>query len=241
VGVADQAILKIKGMIMAGQLRPGDRLPPEPELAAQIGVSRSSLREAVRALALIQVLDVRRGDGTYVTSLEPAMLMESTGFIVELLAGGRELDFYQLRRILEPAAAALAVARIDAATLDELHTLLLRMEAATTVPEVAEADVAFHRTITAAAGNDLLTSLLDNLSSETIRVRIWHLITGTDVAEVTKVEHRFIYDAIRARDPDLVRASVSMHIARGEARLQHLLAEDMSAASVAGRRPVLVS
>jgi GntR family transcriptional regulator, transcriptional repressor for pyruvate dehydrogenase complex len=241
MGVADQAILKIKGMIMAGQLRPGDRLPPEPELAAQIGVSRSSLREAVRALALIQVLEVRRGDGTYVTSLEPAMLMESTGFIVELLAGGRELDFYQLRRILEPAAAALAVARIDAATLDELQFQLLRMEAATTVPEVAEADVAFHRTITAAAGNDLLTSLLDNLSSETIRVRIWHLITGTDVAEVTKVEHRFIYDAIRARDPELVHASVAMHIARGEARLQHLLEEDMSAASVGGRRPVLVS
>ena len=109
MGVADQAILKIKAMIMAGQLRPGDRLPPEPELAAQIGVSRSSLREAVRALALIQVLEVRRGDGTYVTSLEPSMLMESTGFIVELLRAARELDFFQLRRILEPAAAALAV------------------------------------------------------------------------------------------------------------------------------------
>lgn len=242
MGVADQAILKIKAMIMAGQLRPGDRLPPEPELAAQIGVSRSSLREAVRALALIQVLEVRRGDGTYVTSLEPSMLMESTGFIVELLAGGRELDFFQLRRILEPAAAALAVARIDAATLDQLHAIVLRMEAATTVPEVAEADVAFHRTITAAAGNDLLTSLLDNLSSETIRVRVWRLITGTDVAEVTKVEHRFIYEAFRARDPDLARSSVAMHIARGETWLQRLFEEDMQAASVVeGRRPSLVS
>lgn len=232
MGVADQAILKIKAMIMAGQLRPGDRLPPEPELAAQIGVSRSSLREAVRALALIQVLEVRHGDGTYVTSLEPSMLMESTGFIVELLGGGRELDFYQVRRILEPAAAALATARIDTATTEQLHAIVQRMEAATTVPEVAEADVAFHRTITAAAGNELLTSLLDNLSSETIRVRIWHLITGSDVAEVTKVEHRLIYEAIRARDPELARASVAMHIARGETWLQRLLEEDMQAGPV---------
>ena len=73
-------------------------------------------------------------------------------------------------------------------------------------------------------------------------MRVWRLITGTDVAEVTKVEHRFIYDAVRARDPDLARSSVAMHIARGETSLQRLLEEDMQAASVVGgRRPSLVS
>ncbi len=236
MGVAEQAILRIKAMIMAGQLRPGDRLPPEPELAAQIGVSRSSLREAVRALALIQVLEVRRGDGTYVTSLEPSMLMESTGFIVELLAGGRELEFYQVRRILEPAAAALAVARIDSATIERLHDIVLRMEAATTVTELGDTDIEFHRTITAAAGNPLLTSLLDNLSSETLRARIWRLMTGSGVAETTKVEHHAIYEAIRARDPDLAAASVAMHIARGETWLQRLLEVEMATdAAEAGR------
>ena len=69
--VTDVAIDKIKDMIITGELAPGDRLPKEAELAQHLGLSRSSLREAVKALCLIRVLDVRQGDGTYVTSLEP--------------------------------------------------------------------------------------------------------------------------------------------------------------------------
>ncbi len=227
MGVADEAIQKIKAMIMVGEFRPGGRLPPEGELAARLGVSRSSLREAVRALALIQVLDVRRGDGTYVTSLEPSVLMEGTGFIVELLNGAQELELYQVRRILEPAAAALAAARIDAATIERLHDRLLRMEAAMSVPELAEADVDFHHALVEAAGNRLLTSLLDSLSAGTIRARIWRLITGTAIAESTKLEHRAIFDGIRSRDPELARAAVAVHIASGERWLGQLLEQDL--------------
>ena len=70
LAVTDEAIEKIKAMITSGALRAGDRLPREADLAADLGLSRSSLREAVRALSLVNILDVRRGDGTYVTSLE---------------------------------------------------------------------------------------------------------------------------------------------------------------------------
>ena len=223
MGVADQAIQKIKVRIMSGELKPGARLPPEPVLAAQLGVSRSSLREAVRALALIQVLDVRHGDGTYVTSLEPGMLVESTGFIAELLGGGREVEFFQVRRILEPAAAELAVGRIDDETVETLHQLVLKMEAATSVSELTQVDIEFHRTLTRAAGNPFLTSLVDKLESETIRARQWNLITGEGVAEATKIEHRAIYDAVRLRDADLARATVTTHIARGEYWLLQLV------------------
>jgi GntR family transcriptional repressor for pyruvate dehydrogenase complex len=69
LAVTDEAIEKIKAMITSGALRAGDRLPREADLAADLGLSRSSLREAVRALSLVNILDVRRGDGTYVTSL----------------------------------------------------------------------------------------------------------------------------------------------------------------------------
>ena len=72
MAVTDEAILKIKEMIRSGDLKPGDRLPPEKELGEALGLSRSSLREAVKALEIIRVLDVRRGDGTYVTSLNPS-------------------------------------------------------------------------------------------------------------------------------------------------------------------------
>jgi GntR family transcriptional repressor for pyruvate dehydrogenase complex len=223
VGVADQAIQKIKAMIVSGELKPGERLPPEPVLAAQLGVSRSSLREAVRALTLIQVLDVRHGDGTYVTSLEPGMLVESTGFLAELLGGGREVELFQVRRILEPAAAELAVGRIDDEAIETLHQLVLQMEAATSVPELTRIDIEFHRTLTRAAGNPFLTSLVDKLENETIRARQWNLITGEGVAEATKIEHRAIYEAVRVRDPDLARATVTTHIARGELWLDRLV------------------
>ena len=76
MAVTDDAMSKIKQMIQDGELRPGDRLPPEQELSERLGLSRSSMREAVKALEAMRILDVRRGDGTYVTSLQPGLLLE---------------------------------------------------------------------------------------------------------------------------------------------------------------------
>ena len=112
MAVTDEAILRIKEMILAGELAPGDRLPPEKELSERLGLSRSSLREAVKALEVIRVLDVRRGDGTYVTSLEPRLLLEAMTFVVDLHDDNSILELFAVRRILEPAAAGLAAARI---------------------------------------------------------------------------------------------------------------------------------
>ena len=101
MAVTDEAILQIKQMILDGRLRPGDRLPPEQELSASLGLSRSSLREAVKALEIIRVLDVRRGDGTYVTSLEPGLLLEAMSFVVDLHEDASVLELFAVRRILE--------------------------------------------------------------------------------------------------------------------------------------------
>ena len=112
MAVTDEAILKIKEMIISGELSPGDRLPPEKELSERLGLSRSSMREAVKALEVIRVLDVRRGDGTYVTSLEPRLLLEAMSFVVDLHDDSSILELFAVRRILEPAAVALAAARM---------------------------------------------------------------------------------------------------------------------------------
>src|SRR5438105_14484948 len=111
--VTDEAIDKIQELIISRSWGPGDRLPKESELAAQLGLSRNSLREAVRALSQLRVLEVRQGDGTYVTSLEPELLLESTSFVSHLLLGETAIALYEVRRSLEAAAAALAAARID--------------------------------------------------------------------------------------------------------------------------------
>src|SRR5207245_9447568 len=112
VAITDAAIEKIKEMIVSGELRPGDRLPREADLAERLGLSRNSLREAVKALSLIHVLDVRQGDGTYVTSLEPQLLLETLSFVVDFHRDDSVRQFLEIRRVLEPAATELATRRM---------------------------------------------------------------------------------------------------------------------------------
>src|SRR5438552_11719357 len=111
--VTEGAIDKIRERIVSGAWGPGDRLPKESELAAELGLSRNSLREAVRALSQLRVLEVKQGDGTYVSSLEPGLLLESTNFISHLLLGDTEIELYEARRILAAPVAAPAPGRSD--------------------------------------------------------------------------------------------------------------------------------
>ena len=110
MAVTDEAIEKIKEMIVSGALQPGQRLPKEADLATDLGLSRNSLREAVKALSLMNILDVRQGDGTYVTSLESPLLLEALSFIVDFHRDDQVLEFLAVRRILAPAATAPASA-----------------------------------------------------------------------------------------------------------------------------------
>jgi DNA-binding FadR family transcriptional regulator len=221
--VTDDAIDKIRERIVSGVWRPGDRLPKESELAAELGLSRNSLREAVRALSQLRVLEVRQGDGTYVSSLEPDLLLESTGFVSHLLLGETAVALYEVRRILEAAAA-----RIDDQEKIELGHSLDLMRAAKTVEELVDADVAFHAVIARAAGNPVLTSLLASLATRTLRVRLWHGRAADDALDVTREEHRRIFEAIMQGDPELARAAASAHIASGERWLREQLATGIS-------------
>jgi DNA-binding FadR family transcriptional regulator len=229
--VTSEAIDKIQGLIISGSWGPGDRLPKETELAAQLGLSRNSLREAVRALSQLRVLEVRQGDGTYVTSLEPNLLLESTSFVSHLLVGESALELFEVRRLLEGAAAALAAARIDSAGKEALRAKLEQMTETETVEELVEADVDFHAIIARATGNTFLTSLLASLSSRTMRARIWRGREVDNALDVTRDEHRRIYEAIAGGDPELARAAAMAHIASGERWLRAQLAATSAEAS----------
>ena len=227
--VTDDAIDKIRERIVSGAWGPGDRLPKESELAAELGLSRNSLREAVRALSQLRVLEVRQGDGTYVSSLEPDLLLESTGFVSHLLLGEGAVALYEVRRILEAAAAALAAARIDEVGKKELALSLDQMRDAQGVEELVEADVAFHAVIARATGNPVLISLLATLSLRMHRVRLWHGRAADNALDVTREEHRRIYEAIMQGDPELARAAATAHIASGERWLRKQVAAGASA------------
>lgn len=231
--VTADAIDKIQKLIISGSWGPGDRLPKETELAAQLGLSRNSLREAVRALSQLRVLEVRQGDGTYVTSLEPELLLESTSFVSHLLVGESALELFEVRRLLEGAAAALAAARIDAKGRQELANKLERMIESETVEELVEADVDFHAVIARATGNTFLTSLLASLSSRTMRARMWRGREVDNALDVTRDEHRRIYEAVVGGDPELARAAAVAHIASGERWLRAQLAAASGEAAAA--------
>ena len=220
MSVTDQAIEKIKEMIISGELHPGDRLPRESDLAQRLGLSRSSLREAVRALSLVRILDVRQGDGTYVTSLDAALLLDALSFVVELHHDRSVLDLLEARRLLEGEAAALAAQRIAPAQVAELHALLDAMPGCVDVEEFVENDISFHGTIAAAAGNSVLSKLLESLSGRTIRARIWRGITEGGAIDRTVAEHRAICDAIERGSPELARAWMAVHLASVEAWLR---------------------
>ncbi|MGH3341648.1 MAG: FadR/GntR family transcriptional regulator [Carbonactinosporaceae bacterium] len=223
MAVTDEAIGKIKEMIVSGDLRPGDRLPKEADLAARLGLSRNSLREAVRALSLIHILDVRQGDGTYVTSLRPKLLLEALTFVVDFHRDDTVLEFFEVRRILEPAATAMAARRMDAAGVAGLRALLEKITVESSIEELVENDLAFHRRIADASGNMVLCSLIDSISGPTTRARVWRALTQEGALVRTLAEHRAICDAIAAHEEDVARSWATVHIAGVEEWLRRAL------------------
>ena len=223
MAVTDEAIEKIKSMIVSGALRPGDRLPKEADLAADLGLSRSSLREAVRALTLVNILDVRRGDGTYVTSLKPPLLLEALTFIVDFHRDDTALEFLQVRRILEPAAVAMAAERITEEQVEAVRRLLDGLGPHLEVHELVAKDLEFHRQIAAASGNSVLCSLLETLSGPTTRARVWRGLTQEGAVERTLAEHRAILGTLAGHDPEAARSWATVHIASVEQWLASVL------------------
>ncbi|MDH2391417.1 FCD domain-containing protein [Streptomyces sp. HNM0663] len=223
MAVTDEAIEKIKEMIVSGALRPGDRLPKESELAADLGLSRNSLREAVRALSLIRILDVRQGDGTYVTSLDPQLLLEALGFVVDFHREDTALEFLAVRRILEPAATAMAAHRIGDRELDALEAQLDLLARAAAADELVAADLEFHRTVVQSSGNGVLCSLLHGLSGPSTRTRIWRGLLEQHAVDRTLYEHRAILTALRDRDAEAAHAWATVHVAGVEQWLRSML------------------
>ncbi|WP_347754871.1 FadR/GntR family transcriptional regulator [Agrococcus sp. ProA11] len=213
MAVTDDAITKIKQMIQQGELRPGDRLPPEQELSERLGLSRSSMREAVKALEAMRILDVRRGDGTYVTSLQPSLLLEAMSFVLDFHESHAVLEVFEVRRIVEPASAAIAARRATPEQIAEMREHLTHVHPDTPQDELVDHDVAFHRMIASATGNDYLVSLLETISSQTARARVWRALTEDGAVPRTLHEHERILDAIEEGDTEVARAAMIVHIA----------------------------
>ncbi len=213
----DVVIQSVKDMITSGRLAPGSRLPIEKELAASLGVSRGTLREGVRALAMMGVLETRQGDGTYVTSLDANLLLAPMGFMVDLQTPANSAHLQSVRRVLESEAASRAASRLTdqqlaaaKRVLDDVEPLLVAEEI--DYDQVMDADIAFHRIIASAAANPALDALIEALASRTLRARMWRAISNSGALAETQAEHRSILAELVAKDSDRARIRMSNHL-----------------------------
>jgi len=218
----DVVIEGIKAMIMNGVLAAGSRLPIEKELSLELSVSRGSLREGVRALAMMGVLETRQGDGTYVTSLDPNQLLAPMGFMVDLQTAANNTantaHLQSVRRVLETEAAAQAATRVSDEQLERAAELLDLVEslldsATLDAEKTLNADIEFHRIIATASGNPTLEALIDVLAGRT-------LCADSGAVRDSQREHRAILTALVAHDPDRARIRMSSHLLYVEERLE---------------------
>lgn len=200
-------------MILTGELAPGEKLPPESDLAAKLGLSRTSLREAVRALTLLGVVDTRQGDASYITSLGPELLLGALGLAMDLQREDSMADLVGVRRILEPAATALAATRISTDEMDQVRSLTRPGLSKEDAREQVELDWQFHHAIARASGNEMLVALLDGLTAPTMRMRIWRGLSVPGALERTLVEHQAIVEALESHDEGLAHAAATVHVA----------------------------
>jgi len=210
----------IKAMITGGQLQAGSLLPTEKELCGTFGVSRGVLREGVRALCIMGVLETRRGAGTFVTSLDARLLLAPIGFMIDLQTPEQRRDLQAVLRVLMPEAAARAALMISSEQLAEAAEALEGLPGqvfADRITErggIMEADAAFFRIVARASDNGALAVLVDALTERALATRG---AIGADHVETNHVErtrtasqrHAAILDALKQRDPDRARVLMS--------------------------------
>jgi len=217
-GSTEQVVSHIRQLIERGELRPGDRLPAERDLAAQIGVSRPTVRVGLHALAAMGVVKSRHGSGTYIPEGPPMLGSEPLSLLAALHGFTRE-EMYEARRLLEVGAAGLAAER---ATPDQMATLadaVSNLFAALDDPlRFLVHDITFHREVATASGNPIIASLVEMVSALYYdqRRETAQQASDRDLKEAAEL-HRRIYQAIRARDPEGARSAMNEHLIRASA------------------------
>lgn len=238
MSVTTRAVENIRAMISSGELGPGDRLPPEQELADRLGVSRGSLREAVRALSQIKVLDVRRGDGTYVTSLAPSELLSGLGFAIELLQPHGLEEVLEVRRLLLPPAAALAAQRVTGTQLAEMNAVIGRLEAATDADQIAELHREFQALVAVATGNETLSSILGALQIRSENIRRTWLSSDPGMRDVALSHQRLLLGALERGDSETARSIAVVQVDERQRWIQQIRDGRPGAPTMMGRPPV---
>lgn len=215
----EQVLQQVEEQILKGRLRPGDRLPPERQLAETLGVSRSAVREALRVLESMGVISASTGSGPSSGSIIVGEGTPALGTLLRIhlaLSSYSQSELMEVRVQLERWAAKEAATRAEGEPLDELHDLVARMRKSVDAPDrFNELDTAFHVGVATISGNALLATLMQALRDAVQREMVHVFATLEDsraVMESLCEEHQAILDAIVASDADRAARLVQQHI-----------------------------
>ncbi len=214
---------QIRVLCLEQNLAPGDRLPSERDLAALFGVSRNSVREALKNLASKGVIDIRQGGGNFLAQTKRDRLGHELGSHITEKEIELIDEMLELRRAFEVEAASLAAQRATEENLKAIRDVLNQMAGAAEDPELGvQADLDFHLQVASATKNKLLVDLMDTLAKRmeaNIRATRRHRFTDASRLQDTYSEHEEIYLAIAARNSELAKQLMERHISRIRAEL----------------------
>lgn len=221
---------KLLDFLLSGEIAPGDRIPGERQLAEALGVGRSAVREAIKSLSLLGLLDVRQGDGTYLNRSGSDLLPK----VIEwglLLGVPSIVDLLETRAEIEVVAAGFAATRADRETVDALEARFEAMRSAgDDVDTYMEADIAFHLAVAEASGNEVFANLVASLRA-LLRVWVSRVLHHAGETETSLAMHEPIVKAIAAGDAEGARAAMRAHMERADRRLREALAAEEAAKS----------
>jgi GntR family transcriptional repressor for pyruvate dehydrogenase complex len=223
--LAAEVVRQIIDRILGSEMNTGDRLPSERNLADMLGVGRSVIREALKTLTVLGLIEVRQGDGTYLSRPDTAFLARAIEW--GLLLGAHEaLELVEARCHLEEIIAMLAAARRTDEDVEELRRLLAEMEVSQgDLDRFVNADLAFHTKVSEACGNGTLQRMMAGI---TMLLQVWirRVMRKADSYAPTLEEHRQLFAAIEAGDEDAARLAAAAHMSRARSRLESSLTLD---------------
>jgi GntR family transcriptional repressor for pyruvate dehydrogenase complex len=208
----EQIVEQIEQSVQRGDLKPGDQLPAERELAAQFGVSRTAVREAVKALREKGLVEAYPGKGTFITSGSSNPMRQSIDRMMRSAQVDATSSLVEVREILEPEIAALAAVRATEENLNSLRKSVAVMDAAKRDPDAyIEADLDFHLELAEAAANPLILSLIDSIVGvlREQRMRIFEVEGGPDRGQY---HHKRILEAMEHQDAQGAREAMRAHL-----------------------------
>jgi GntR family transcriptional repressor for pyruvate dehydrogenase complex len=210
---AEEVVTRLREMIQSGDLAPGDRLPPERDLAKLLGVSRPTLRAGIRSLTTVGIFQSKQGAGTFVAEAEESPTLDTSALrLLSALHGFTSDEMFEARLALEMSIAALAAERVTSEQMASLAEEIAGMYASVERPEqYLGHDMQFHQTVAVPSGNRILTALMNMVASILFEYRSKTVKRATDLKDSAE-QHHNIYRAIREHDQEAARQAMRFHL-----------------------------